>query len=215
LKVSKEDKIFKIYKILYNYYGSQHWWPADTEFEVIVGAILTQNTTWHNVEKALGNLKRENLLSVKKLAHIPMIKLRRLIKSSGYYNVKAKRIKAMLNFLIKEYDGNIRKIKKQNIRILRSQLLSVDGIGKETADSILLYALDKPVFVIDAYTKRIFSRHSYFKIDTPYSSVQTLFVKNLPRSIKIYNEFHALLVRLAKDYCRTIPICQECPIKGL
>jgi len=214
-KKRDESNVFKIYQILYKRYGSQHWWPGDTPFEVIVGAVLTQNTAWQNVEKAIGNLKRENLLSVKKLANVSLAKLSTLIRPSGYYNVKAKRLKAMLNFLTNEYDGDISNVKKKNIRTLRPQLLSVDGVGEETADSILLYGLSKPIFVVDTYTKRIFPRHGFFDVNTPYLNVQKFFMKNLPKSVKIYNEYHALLVRLAKDYCRTKPNCRECPIKGI
>lgn len=198
-----------------NYYGKQHWWPADSAFEVMVGAILTQNTAWQNVEKAIDNLKKENLLSVSKLTKIPLTKLARLVKPSGYYNIKAKHLKAMLDFLMSEYKGDINKMKQQNIRILRKQLLNINGIGDETADSILLYALNKPVFVVDSYTKRIFARHNFFDKTTPYIKVQNLFMNNLPKSVNIYNEYHALLVRLAKDYCRSKPICDTCPIKRL
>lgn len=207
-------EVYKIYKTLYDYYGTQNWWPADSEFEVIVGAVLTQNTAWRNVEKAINNLKAKNILNLRKLAKLPTSKLSQLIRPSGFYRVKTKRLKSLLDFFITEYSGDLEKLKKQRLSLLRQQLLQVHGIGEETADSILLYALKKPVFVVDAYTRRIFSRHNYFDTNISYSTIQDFFIRNLPKSILIYQEYHALLVKLAKDYCCVKAICLNCPLSA-
>jgi len=203
-----------IYKKLYGCFGPQHWWPAQTPFEVMVGAILTQNTNWFNVEKAIQNLKGKKLLSADKLYRLPEKKLAALIKSAGYYNIKANRLKNFLDFFIKKYKGDIRKLSKGNTRALREDLLSVKGIGAETADSILLYALNKPIFVADAYTKRILSRHKIVSPDAGYAEIQGIFMQNLKKDQKLFNEYHALLVKLGKEYClKNNPKCQICPLK--
>jgi endonuclease-3 related protein len=215
LKDSKsfsEPEVYNIYKQLYDYYGTQNWWPGESEFEVIIGAILTQNTAWHNVEKAINNLRVKNLLNINKLAEISSDRLKNLIRPSGFYQLKALRLKSMLHFIVDKYAGDINEMKKQDKRILRKQLLQVNGVGEETADSILLYALGKLTFVVDAYTKRIFSRHNFIKVNASYSEIQEFFTRNLPALMKIYNEYHALLVRLAKDFCCSKPNCAKCPI---
>lgn len=214
-KLFSNPKVYAIYRILYNFYGPQHWWPADNEFEVLVGAILTQNTAWRNIEKTINNLKQKKILSPICITKLSTSELEELIRSSGFYRIKARRLKALVNYLVQKYSGQINKLKRQNVLTLRKELLNIYGIGEETADSILLYALDKPVFVVDAYTKRIFSRHRYIDSKASYTTIQKYFIANLPKSIKIYNEYHALLVKLAKDYCRTKPLCQDCPIKGM
>jgi len=191
------------------------WWPGETPFEVMVGAVLTQNTSWANVEKAILNLKRERLLAPKRLNKTGVLKLARIIKPAGFFNVKAKRLKSFLDFLFREYNGNLTVMRKENIRTLRRKLLNVNGIGAETCDSILLYALQKPIFVIDAYTKRIFSRLGIIDEDVGYEKLQSLFMKSLPRNTKLYNEYHALIVKLGKDICRKRPICNLCAIKKL
>ncbi len=181
----------------------------------MVGAILTQNTNWGNVEKAIGNLKKHKLLNPRRLRGLTHKELSRLIMPAGCYNVKAKRLKNFLRFLFERYKGDINKMSVVDTAVLRSQLLSVNGIGPETADSILLYGLHKPVFVVDAYTKRIISRHGFIKEDTAYADVQKLFMDNLKRQEKLFNEYHALLVKLAKDFCRkSKPKCDSCPLKG-
>jgi endonuclease-3 related protein len=203
-----------IYRKLHSYFGPQYWWPAKSRFEVIIGAILTQNTSWQNVEKALANLKKAKTLSARKLHRMPRGKVARLIKPAGFFNIKSKYLKGFLRFYFENYQGDVKKLIKQDSGILRRQLLSVSGIGPETADSILLYALDKPVFVVDAYTKRIFSRHRFIRKDAAYNEVQNLFSKNLKNEVKLYNEYHALLVRLAKDYClKNNPKCSLCPLR--
>lgn len=205
--------IRRIFDILYEFYGPQDWWPADTGFEVIVGAILTQNTAWTNVEKAISNLKSARALrSPKSFAMLSKKHLASLIRPAGYYNVKAKRLKNFAAFLSDRYDCSLKQLSRIATSDLRSQLLAVNGIGPETCDSILLYAFNRPVFVVDAYTKRIFSRHKFITPDAGYAEVQQFFMSNLPLDEKLFNEFHALIVKLAKDYCRTTPRCSLCPL---
>lgn len=207
------NRLIAIYNRLYRYYGPQHWWPGNTRFEVIVGAILTQNTSWSNVEKAINNLKKANLLSPDKLRRIDNKKLAAHIRPAGYYNVKAKRLKSFIEFLYEEYGGSLAKLSSENLKSLRKALLNVKGIGPETCDSIALYAFRKKSFVVDAYTKRIFSRHGFVKGTADYHDIRRFFMDHLPASEKIYNEYHALIVRLAKDFCKTKPKCINCPMK--
>lgn len=205
----------RIFARLYSVFGPQNWWPADSAFEVIVGAILTQNTNWPNVEKAVTVLKEKKLLNPRKLYQLNIHKLAGLIKSAGYYNVKALRIKKFLEFFFTAYAGKIKLMGAQDLLSLRSQLLAVNGIGPETADSILLYAFQKPIFVVDAYTKRIFLRHRLIKENADYAQVQSIFMRNLKQDVKLFNEYHALLVKLAKVYCRKQnPKCEACPLYG-
>lgn len=203
----------KIYKRLYKAFGPRRWWPGETPFEVMVGAVLTQNTAWANVEKAILNLRREKLLTPQRLNKVKTSKLAKLIRPAGYFNVKAKRLKSLVDFLFKEYKGNLRRMRKEDIKTLRPKLLAVYGIGPETCDSILLYALNKPIFVIDAYTKRIFSRYGIVNEGIPYEKLQSIFMKNLPKSVRLYNEYHALIVQLGKDICRKDPKCNVCCIE--
>lgn len=203
-----------VYKKLYAYFGPQSWWPGDSPFEVMVGAILTQNTSWSAVEKAIANLKKNNLLFPRKLYRLARGKLALLIRPAGYYNIKAKRLRNFLKFFLNHYQGNAKKMSRQETAALRRQLLSVNGIGQETADSMLLYALNKPVFVVDAYTKRIFLRHKLIRPDADYSQVQELFMYSLKPEAKLFNEYHALLVKLGKEFClKNKPRCNICPLK--
>jgi len=207
-------RLKSIYKKLYSHFGPQAWWPGDSPFEVMVGAILTQNTSWANVEKAIKNLKNNKLLSPLKLYRLHPKKLALLIRPAGYYNIKAKRLNNFLKFYINHYRGSLKKISQKTSKVLRRQLLSVNGIGPETADSILLYALNKPVFVVDAYTRRIFLRHKLIKDNGSYTQVQDLFMRNLKPNLKLFNEYHALLVKLGKDFClKSKPKCNICPLK--
>lgn len=208
-------KMLAIYEVLSESFGPQYWWPAKTRFEVIVGAILTQNTAWSNVEKAITNLAREKLLNPSSLSTIKKKRLAYLIKPSGYYNIKADRIRNFVNFLFKKYNGSLRKMFLQDIQNLRQELLEVKGLGKETVDSILLYAGKKPIFVVDAYTRRILSRHDIVAEHSSYDEIQRLFMDNLPRNESLFNEYHALLVRLAKDICKKTPLCNFCPLKKI
>lgn len=204
-----------IYRRLYDYFGPQHWWPAKSRFEVVVGAILTQNTSWVNVTKAIKNIKQKNLLEAEKLYKLPQAELAGLIRPAGYYNVKSGRLKEFLRFFFDNYKLNLTRMSASDAGQLRKELLAVKGIGPETADSILLYALTKPVFVVDAYTKRVLLRHGIIKEDFDYHRVQDLFMENLRADVKMFNEYHALLVKLAKDFClKNKPKCESCPIKN-
>jgi endonuclease-3 related protein len=209
-------KVNEIYIKLLTALGKQHWWPADTPFEIIVGAILTQQTSWRNVEKAINSLKLAKRLKPISILRTSDKKLYAIVRSSGYYKQKTKKLKIFCEFFIKEYGGSIRKMKTLSSPIshLRSQLLSLWGIGRETADSILLYALDKPVFVVDAYTIRIGERVGLFRA-RGYERVRFFFESNLRRSVPVFKEYHALLVELGKNYCKTKPLCKPCPIKKL
>jgi len=204
-------KPLTVYRQLYNAFGPQHWWPADSPFEVIVGAILTQQTSWKNAALAIESLKRTKLLSPRAILKTSDPKLQMTIRSSGYYKQKAKKLKIFCRFFLKEYKGSIKKMRSSPISHLRSQLLSIWGIGHETADSILLYALDKPIFVVDAYTIRIGERVGLFK-SGGYEHVRHYFESHLPRSVPLFKEYHALLVELGKRYCRTKPLCNGCPL---
>lgn len=210
----KKAKLLKIYNTLLKYFGPQAWWPAETPFEVMIGAILTQNTNWKNVEKAIANLKKSKVLSPRSLSEIGNRELGNLIKSSGYFRQKAKKLKAFVKYFLKEYRGKSGKMMENEGNKLRHELLQVHGIGPETADSILLYALDKPTFVVDAYTKRIGNRVGLFKF-SDYHQIKEFFEANLPKDLEMYKEYHALLVELGKNFCKTKPVCDGCPIKQL
>jgi endonuclease-3 related protein len=210
------NKLNRIYKKLYKYFGPQEWWPAKTPFEVMIGAILTQNTNWQNVEKAISNLKKKKILEPHKLYDLPIQRLASLIRPAGYYNIKANRLKHFLDFFVNHYHGDAKKMSQENLKALRQQLLSVNGIGQETADSILLYALERPIFVIDAYTKRILTRHGLIGKLATYDNMQDLFMQNLKNNVELFNEYHALLVKLGKDFClKNKPKCEICPLKDL
>jgi endonuclease-3 related protein len=211
-----EREILKeIYQRLYKTFGPQHWWPGDTPFEVVIGAILTQNTTWVNVEKAINNLKKRKLLTPQALKKISLKKLAGLIKSTGYYNQKARKIKNFIQFLFNNYQGSLKRMFSEDFLVLRAKLLKINGIGLETADSILLYAANKPIFVVDAYTRRILTRHSLVKPGASYSEIQNYFMDNLENRVKLFNEYHALLVRLGKEICKSKPNCHICPLRGI
>jgi len=191
-------------------YGPQHWWPAREPFEVIIGAILTQSTAWTNVEKAIDNLKKSGKLSPETLRRLPDEELAGLIHPCGYYNVKSRRLKSFVHWFGEEYGDDLHSLFAQDIDALRRQLLGIYGIGEETADSIILYAGNKPVFVIDAYTRRFMNRAELAPVADSYSAWQALFMDNLPADVHMFNEYHALLVRLGKEACRTRPLCREC-----
>jgi endonuclease-3 related protein len=207
--------LIEIFQRLYKAYGPMDWWPGKTRFEVMVGAILTQNTSWRNVEKAIENLKARKVLHIGGIHQLKRSQLASLIRSSGYFRIKADRLRAFVNFLIENYDGELKKMMKEGVETLRQKLLHVKGIGPETADSILLYGLKKPIFVVDAYTKRILSRHGIISEKSSYEEVQSLFMDRLPHDERLFNEFHALLVHLGKTLCKKRPRCDRCPLKGV
>jgi endonuclease III related protein len=205
-----ENKVVEVYRRLFEFYGPQHWWPAEGPFEVIVGAILTQSAAWTNVEKAIGNLKKAKALTPEALRRLPETELAQLVYPSGYYNVKARKLKAFAEYFGARYGDSLEKLFRRNLTELRNELLSVYGIGEETADSILLYAGNTPIFVIDAYTRRIAGRLGIKPPGDKYADFQKLFVDALPPDVKMFNEFHALLVRLGKETCRKTPLCDQC-----
>jgi len=209
------EQLKEIYDLLFKRFGPQDWWPGDTPFEVIVGAILTQNTNWTNVEKAIANIENADLLSPEKLHRLDIKKLAELIRPAGYFNIKAKRLKNFLDWFFENYSGKLENFENAQTPELREQLLSVKDIGPETADSILLYALNRPVFVVDAYTARICARHHLIDEGADYHQIQETFESNLPSDISLFNEYHALLVHLGKDFCKPTPKCEECPLNAL
>jgi len=201
-----------IYRKLYACFGPQFWWPAQSRFEVIVGAILTQNTSWLNVEKAIKNIKAGKYMSPKKLYNLPDKKLAKVIRPAGYYNIKARRLKNFLKVFLKYYRGSVSRMASVDVKSLREELLEINGIGPETADSVLLYALNRPVFVIDAYTRRIMNRLGFVDEAVKYNDLQACFHLLLPQDLGLYNDFHAQFVALGKDFCRPKPACSDCPL---
>jgi len=200
----------EVYRRLYDAYGPQHWWPGDSALEVIIGAILTQSAAWSNVEKALTNLKAASVLSPEGLRDIPQAELAMLLRPSGYFNAKAIKLKAFIAHLWERHQGDLKKLLVRDTISLREELLSVHGIGEETADDIVLYAADKPSFAIDAYTRRIVERLSLANGASTYQEYQRLFHDALPSNPSLYNEYHALLVRHGKDVCKKKPLCAGC-----
>jgi len=203
----------EMYQLLYERFGPQHWWPGDTPFEVMVGAVLTQNTNWTNVEKAIKNLKSTGRFSVKGLLDMPEETLAALIRPAGYYNLKTKRLRNLLEMIMRDYDGRLEAFFDEDTSTMREKLLSIKGIGPETADSIILYAAERPIFVVDAYTYRILSRHEMVTDDMSYEDLQELFMSHLPEDVQLYNEFHALIVKTGKSFCRKTPLCEDCPLQ--
>jgi endonuclease-3 related protein len=208
-----KEKLLDIYHHLLDHYGPQHWWPAEDPFEMMVGAVLTQSTTWTSVEKAIDNLKTGGVLSPEAIRQLSLSELAALIFSSGYYNAKALKLKSLVAYL-EEYQDDLDRLFTIDTCQLRRELLSVYGIGEETADSILLYAAERPVFVIDAYTRRILGRTGLAPDKGRYADYQRLFMDNLPSENSVYNEYHALLVCLGKNVCRKRPLCQQCCLSG-
>ena len=204
------------YQALFAAFGPQNWWPGRTRFEVIVGAVLTQNTSWSNVSLAIENLRRHRLLTVPAIASIRSSRLQRLIRSSGYFRQKSATLKAFVRFLQTEYAGSLTQMFNRPTLTLRRQLLDLRGIGPETADCILLYAGKHPVFVVDAYTRRILERHGHTWAKASYEDIRATFERALPSDSGLYNQFHALIVQVGKQFCRPgIPRCTQCPLNGL
>jgi endonuclease-3 related protein len=210
------NKVYEIYEILLDHFGPQGWWPGDTPFEIMVGAVLTQNTNWTNVNRAINNLKKENLLSFEKLHALPVEILAEKIQPAGYFNLKAARLKNLLNFIAQEYNGSLEDLFAGDMQTLREHILTVKGIGPETADSILLYAAGKPAFVVDAYTHRIFARHNIIAEEEGYYEIQEYFALSLPEDVELFNQYHALIVRLGKEFCKkSTPLCSRCPLEKI
>ena len=214
--ISKQINVIGIFELLFEYYGPQGWWPGEDPLEICLGAILTQNTSWSNVEKALRNLRESRVCSVKDLLAIPDSALANLIYSSGYYNSKTKTIKEFVKLISSKYEGDLALFFKLPVENLRGELLRTTGIGNETADGIILYAAEKPTFVIDAYTRRIGARLNLAMENTEYSKYRNYFLENLPEDPPILNEFHALFVKLGKDHCfKRNPNCGSCPLLSI
>jgi endonuclease-3 related protein len=203
----------QVYEHLFQSLGPQEWWPGETPFEIMVGAILVQNTAWKNVERAIANLKQAQVLTPKKLYALSTQELAELIRPAGYFRIKAKRLHNLVKFFVERYRGSIAAMQKVDTLRLREELLAVNGIGPETADSILLYAVGKPVMVVDTYTHRIFARHGWVTHGTAYHPLQEHLTGQLPTDAVIFNEFHALLVHVGHHYCSPVPRCDECPLR--
>lgn len=206
-------RLLRLYAALFRHFGPQRWWPAKTPLEVAVGAILAQNTAWSNVERALKRLAGVRLLNARRLHALSESELARLIRPAGTYRVKARRLKTFLMFLWERFGGRLGHLRSAPLRELRTDLLSVPGIGPETADAILLYAAGRPVFVVDAYTRRVLARHRLVQPDIGYEPLRALFERHLPSDPALFNEYHALLVAVGKRYCRKRPRCDSCPLR--
>jgi endonuclease-3 related protein len=213
--MSTTEQLTEIYGLLFERFGPQHWWPGESQFEVIIGAILTQNTNWTNVEKAIANLKAADVLSAQSLHQMNHDALAGLIKPAGYFNIKTKRLKSFLAWFFNKYDGRLENLEQLSTARLREELLNIKGIGPETADSILLYAFERPVFVVDAYTARVMTRHALVETGCDYGQLQELFQSNLAEDVQLFNEYHALLVRVGKEFCRPRAMCSGCPLEKL
>jgi len=213
--VTPEVWVEEAYKVLERTFGNLNWWPGDGPLQIAVGAILTQNTAWVNVEKAIQSLKKKGFLSVESLDSISEKELAEVIRPAGFFRQKAKRLKAFARFLIENYGGDLSSMFREEVPVLRERLLSVYGIGEETADSILLYAGRKLVFVVDAYTRRILGRHGVMGEKAAYGEIQKFFTACLPENYYVYNQYHALLVETGKRFCRPKPACDACPLHSL
>lgn len=208
-------RLMQIYRHMAAYYGPTHWWPGDSAFEIAVGAILTQNTAWTNVEKGIANLKRSRLLSPRRIVECPIETLEMALRPSGYFRQKAKRVRLFCQYLLDRHRGSMARMARRTLAALREDLLGLNGIGPETADDILLYACGKTVFVVDAYTRRIFSRHGLVSPDIGYEELRAFFERHLDADQDLFKEYHGLIVWTGKDFCRKQPRCEECPLHPL
>jgi endonuclease-3 related protein len=214
--VLRSDELLRYYEVMSDALGPMHWWPAQTPFEVIVGAILTQSTAWGNVERAIANMRTAGVLTAPAMLRISTGRLAALVRPSGYFRQKAKKLKSFVCFLESEFGGSLKQMFLTPTHELRETLLSVHGIGPETADSILLYAGNHPVFVVDAYTHRMFGRHGITDGTPDYEKVRAFIETLIPKQAQLYNEFHALIVNTGKNWCRkSAPRCDECPLRSL
>ncbi len=215
MSATEQVLVRSLFRLLYRHFGPQGWWPARTPCEVIVGAVLTQNTNWGSVERAIRNLRAARALSLRGVLSIRTGRLQRLIRPAGYYRLKAQRLRNTLGWLMRRCGGRLTRLRQVPQEQLREELLRINGVGPETADSILLYAFARPVFVVDAYTKRVLARHRLLPEDVSYEEAQKFFMKNLKKEVQLFNEYHALFVRVAKEYChKQHPRCGECPLRG-
>lgn len=208
--MTTRQRLLSIFQTLLSSFGKRNWWPGETELEIIVGAVLTQNTSWKNVERVINNMKVHGVLTMDTLHSVPIEALEEIIRPSGFYRQKSARLKRIINVLHDDYGKSINNLKHYDTHYLRKLLLSINGIGPETADSILLYALNKPIFVVDAYTKRFIKNHGLYNGNGKYDDVQQYFMTNLPLNVYLFNEFHALIVILCQTYCKKIPECSLC-----
>ncbi len=206
-------RLMSLYRHLFRHFGPQRWWPARSRFEVIVGAILTQNTAWANVKRAIAAMRAERLMNPRAIDAAPHGRLARTIRSSGYYNMKAGRLKQFTRFFMRRFGGSLQRMFRTELATLRKELLAISGIGEETADSILLYAGDQPIFVVDAYTRRVLERHGLIQEGSNYGEIQRIFMEHLPADAALFNEYHALIVAVGKQYCRRTPHCEACPLR--
>lgn len=205
----------EIYDRLLARFGPQHWWPGQSPFEVLVGAVLAQNTSWKNVARAVENLREAGLLEARALANLRQEELEELIRPAGYFRLKAGRLKNLVRFVVERYAGSLEAMFATDMTTLRQELLGVNGIGPETADSILLYAGARPTFVVDTYTHRVLKRHGWIEFEADYHAVQEHFESRLEADPALFNEFHALLVRVGNEHCRKTPRCDGCPLADL
>lgn len=211
--MSLRHRLLRLYTALHGRYGPQGWWPARSRFEVAVGAVLTQHTAWAAVERAIDNLRAARRLEPRRLASLPLPRLGQLIRPAGTWRLKARRLRALTAFLLERAGGRLERLREAPLEALRSQLLAVPGIGPETADAILLYAVGRPVFVADAYTRRVLSRHRLVPADIGYEALRRVLEAHLPRDPALFNELHALLVAVGKTHCRVRPRCEGCPLR--
>jgi len=209
-----EVVLMRMYEKMSESFGPQHWWPAEGPLEMMVGAVLTQNTSWRNVEKAIEGLKSRRMIDPEALCRVPFEELAQVIRPAGYYNIKARRLKNLAEFIVQRAAGDLDALFSEETSALREALLGIKGVGPETADSILLYAAGRPVFVVDAYTHRILGRHGLISEEATYDETQSCFMDHLPQDAALYNEFHALIVRTAKTCCGKRPNCAACPLDG-
>jgi len=207
------SELLSIYQKLFDRYGPRNWWPAESAFEMAIGAILTQNTNWNNVEKAIANLRAEEALDCQRICAIERLELEALIRPAGFFRQKAERLQLFACYLRDHYQGSLENMLRQPLEPLREELLALKGVGPETADSILLYAGEQPSFVVDAYTGRLFTRLGLLRGDEKYAPIRSFFMSRLPAETGLYNEYHALIVVQCKEHCRKRPLCADCPLE--
>jgi endonuclease-3 related protein len=206
------DQLAHFYEAMNDHFGDLHWWPGDSPLEIVIGAILTQNTAWRNVELAIHNLKKEQLIHLERILQADPRELEALIRPAGFFRVKAERLKNLLRFILNDYAGDFGRMFAEDLWILRDKLLQIKGIGEETADCILLYGGEKPVFVVDAYTRRALTRHGLIVNKLSYKEIQDLFMNHLPLDRALFGQYHALFVEVGKAFCRKTPECAACPL---